>query len=261
MKTKASKNNTLLRIAMILAGMALILDTMFVLTRSSATLGVIMPAIIGSPLLICGLALPLISKWSRKSRIIKALTRLMIAVYVLFTLLFGLTTTLILLNSAPPEESAEVLIVLGCGIRGDRPTITLKYRLDKAAEYLNANPSALCIVSGGQSSDETCSEASVMRSYLIRKGIVEERIIMEDKSESTEENFAFTKQILEEQLGGEKQVVFITTRFHVYRSELVANKQGIDAQGIPAKGVWYITFNDYLRECAALTKYFLSGRI
>ena len=257
---KTKKASPLPRLLLVLTGLLLIADTFFVLTRSSMTLGVIMPAVMGLPLLLCGLFLPLIRKLRKKSRLVRALCIAMAAVYILFILLFLVTTTLILVRSAPPSEPADVLIVLGCGIRGTRPTLTMRYRLDKAAEYLNENPSVPCIVSGGQSYDEICSEASVMRAYLIGRGIAEDRIIMEEASESTEENFTFSMKIIEERGLGRK-VAFVTTRFHVYRSELVAKKLGIDAQGIPAKGVWYITFNDYLRECAALTKYFLSGSI
>lgn len=49
----------------------------------------------------------------------------MISAYVLFALLFAATTTLILANSkttAEPEK-ADVLIVLGAGIRGDLPSV------------------------------------------------------------------------------------------------------------------------------------------
>lgn len=261
MTESAYKKRPLLRAALILIGLALICDTAFVLTCSSANLGVVMPAIIGAPLLLCGLLLPWVSRVYKKSLVIRLLVILMVLVYLLFIILFALTTTFILVNSNEPEDPADVLIVLGCGIRGDQPTLTMKHRLDRAVEYLNGNPDTLVIVSGGQSSDEICSEAYVMHKYLTAHGIDSSRIIQEDKSESTEENFRFSKHIIDDMPGKEKRVVFITTRFHVYRSELVAAKQGLEAQGIPAKGVWYITFNDYLRECAALTQYFLSGSI
>lgn len=261
MKSLRKERSGLTRPLLILTGALLIFDTLFVMTRSSPNLGVIMPALIGAPLLLAGLLLPLIKKLCAKSRAARFLRKAFICVYVLFALLFAFTTALILINSAPPEGSADVLIVLGCGIRGESPTLTMKHRLDKAVEYLEKHPDALAVVSGGQSYDEAVSEASVMRRYLVSHGVDEARIIVEDRSESTEENFLFSKQLIDERLGADKSIAFVTTRFHVFRSELVAGKLGINAQGIPAKGVWYITLNDYLRECAALTQYFLSGRI
>jgi len=249
------------RLLLAAAGCVLVGDTLFVLTRSGMNLGVIMPAIIGAPLIIIGLLLPGIVRLCSKSRIFKALMLAVSACYVIFCLLFCVTTVLIQKNSAPPEEPADVLIVLGCGIRGSSPTLTLRYRLDKTIEYLNDHTDTMVVVSGGQSFDEICSEASVMKAYLTARGIDENRILTEELSKSTEENFLYSKSIIDDNLGSGKRIAFVTTRFHVYRSELAAKKLGIEAEGIPAKGVWYITPNDYLRECAALTYYFLSGRI
>ena len=62
------------------------------------------------------------------------------------------------------------IIVLGAQVRKDGPSPVLKYRLDKAVEYLNENPDTVCIVSGGQGSNEPWSEAEGMARYLQEKG-------------------------------------------------------------------------------------------
>ncbi len=250
-----------LRIALITVGAFLIADTLFVATRSSLNLGVIMPFVIGTPMLICGLFLRPIAKLFTQKLPVRILMIAMIAVYVLFTLLFTFTTSLILINSSVVQQEADVLVVLGAGIRGTAPTLTLKYRLDTAVEYLTENEDTVVIVSGGRGEDEVVTEASVMREYLISCGIKSDRIILEENSHSTEENFIYSYEIITERFGEDASIAFITTRFHVYRAECVAKKLGIAAQGIPSKGVWYLTLNNYLRECAALTQYFLTGTI
>lgn len=249
------------RLAMITAGGLLVIDTLFVMTRSNLNLGVVMPAIIGFPLLAIGILLPLFKKACKKSKLFRALAFLLSLVYAVFALAFAFTSTLILVNSAEPSGEADALIVLGGGIRGDQPTITLRRRLERAAEYLEEHPSCVCIVSGGMGGDETVSEASVMRSWLVSHGIGEARILTEEESKSTEENFIFSKRIADRVLGEDAKLVFVTTRFHVFRAERTAARLGIEAEGIPAPGVWYITFNDYLRECAAITAYWLTGKI
>ncbi len=261
-KTKNKKKaSAFWRILMILAGVLLVLDTLFVLTRAYVNLGVLMPAIIGAPLVLVGLFMPLIVKLSEKSRLFRAAAFLVSLAYLMFGVLFAVTTGLILINSASPAPNADAVIVLGSGIRGEHPSLTLKYRLDAALDYLNGSPDSLVIVSGGQGPDEIVSEASVMKKYLVSRGIDPDRIIEEDRSESTQENFEFSKAIVTERLGENARVVFVTTRFHVFRAERVAAKMGLDAQGVPAKGVWYITLNDYLRECAAITAYLIRGDI
>ena len=68
------------------------------------------------------------------------------------------------------REGLDYIIVLGAQVRKDGPSPVLKYRLDKAVEYLNENPDTVCIVSGGQGSNEPWSEAEGMARYLQEKG-------------------------------------------------------------------------------------------
>lgn len=265
-KKSGKKSNTLGRVLFILAGALLIADSLFVMTRSSMNLGVMLPLVIGAPLLLIGLFLPGIKKLCKKSRVVRAAAFVLSLAYLLGGLVFTATTALVLINSSEPDDGADVLIVLGGGIRGTSPTLTLKYRLDSAAEYLERNPGTLAIVSGGQGADEQVTEASVMRQYLINCGIDPNRILSEEASSSTEENFRFSKAMIdglsaEGRLPAEPAAVFTTTRFHVFRSELAAAREGLSAEGIPAKGVWYITPNDYLRECVAIVVYFVLGKI
>ena len=259
---KRIKMRIFIRILLVVIGAFLVLDTIIVSQISNLNLGVIMPAVIGLPLLILGIFFePLCAffAWGVFGKIIKWA---MIAVYALFTLLFITTTTLILVSaSQTPARGADALIVLGAGIREDRVTLTLRNRLDTAYEYLCENPNTICIVSGGMGEGETVTEASVMSRYLIERGISAERIIEESRSESTYENFLFSNEIITQKFGENANVVFVTTGFHVFRAGLTAKTAGVTAQGIASRGVWYIALNDYMRECAAITQYFASGKI
>ena len=256
-----TKGGVICRLLLVLAGGLLILDTLFVLTRSSPNLGVIMPGVIGAPLFLIGLFLPLFKKLCARVKAVRIAAFMLSLLYALFALAFSVTTALILVNSSEPESGADALIVLGGGIRGSSPTLTLKYRLDKAVEYANDSPDTMIVVSGGKGPDEAVSEASVMRDYLVSHGISDGRIVVEDASESTAENFRFSASLIKDRLRPDARIVFVTTRFHVFRAERVAARLGIEAQGLPARGVWYITPNDYLRECAAIIMYALRGDI
>jgi uncharacterized SAM-binding protein YcdF (DUF218 family) len=85
----------------------------------------------------------------------------------------------------------EAVLVLGCGIRGETLLPTLKRRLDKCLEYLQHNPVALIVVSGGQGHNESISEAEAMKRYLISKGVNASQIIMENQSRNTKQNMQF----------------------------------------------------------------------
>ena len=88
--------------------------------------------------------------------------------------------------------------MLGAGLKGDTPSLALERRLEKAAEYMNKNGNAIAIVSGGQGKGETISEAQAMENYLLNHGIREDRIIKEDNSTSTYENFEYSKLMMDE---------------------------------------------------------------
>ena len=121
------------------------------------------------------------------------------------------------------------VVVLGAGLKGKEPSETLKMRLDKAIEYMNKNESATAIVSGGQGKGELISEAAAMKNYLVSNGIEHDRIITEDNSTSTYENFYYSSKLIES-----KGIVFVTSNFHVLRSSQMAKMNGIDTKHIGA---------------------------
>lgn len=94
----------------------------------------------------------------------------------------------------------------------------LKYRLDKAVEYLNENPDTVCIVSGGQGSNEPWSEAEGMARYLQEKGIDTARILTEDQSQTTGQNITNSKKLMKEGAS----VGIVTNNFHVFRALQIA---------------------------------------
>ncbi len=248
----------MLRIACILVGAFLVLDTLVVSMLSNFNLGVILPAIIGLPLLLLGAFLHHMDHgfWA----FLKVFLLCCYGLAAVFFLVMG-----ILMGTAAKradEVKADALIVLGAAVHGDRVTWVLSNRLDTAADWLAANPDAVCVVSGGQGSGESVTEASAMRKYLIeRKGIDASRILLEDRAESTKENFEFSKALIEEHLGKDTSIAFVTTDFHVFRAGRVAQKTGIDASGIAAPDVWYIRINNFLRECVGIVLYALRGNI
>lgn len=124
-------------------------------------------------------------------------------------------------------NDADVLIVLGAQIMGDTPSPMLKGRLDAALTYLEQHPQTVCIVSGGQGTDEICSEAAVMEKYLLENGVAAERILREERSTDTHENIDFSVQIIEER-GLGKCVAISTQGFHQYRAGWLVRHAGAE---------------------------------
>ncbi len=149
-----------------------------------------------------------------------------------------------------PKENATA-IVLGCKVNGERPSRMLRERLDAALEYLQDNPDAVCVVSGGQGPDEGISEAECMFRYLTEKGIEPERIYKEDKSTSTEENMKFSLEVIRENALSE-DVAIITNEFHLYRAGVIADDCGLDYGTKPAATEIWLLPTYYVRELYAI---------
>ncbi|MBQ3487212.1 MAG: YdcF family protein, partial [Clostridia bacterium] len=234
----------LFRILCLVVGGFLVLDTIVVCFLSNYNLGVILPAVLGAPLLLLGLFWPWMDAgfWLFLRR----------AILVCYGLgcLFLLFLGSLMLRAIDRGEHGDydALIVLGAAVHGDRVTWVLSNRLDTAYDYAVEHPKTVLVVSGGQGDGESVTEASAMAGYLTRRGLDPSRILLEDRAESTAENFAFSKAIIDETLGPDASIGFVTTRFHVFRAGAVARKGGIAARGLGAPDVWYIAVNNFLRE-------------
>lgn len=153
------------------------------------------------------------------------------------------------------DYTEETVIVLGCGIRGERVSVGLAKRLDKAYEYHTKKPDAVIICSGGQGPQEDIPEALAMKRYLVEKGVPEEKIIMEDKSTSTITNFRNSYAIMTEKGMSTSSVVFVTNGYHVYRSSRYAKNEGfLEASHLGTDIIWYTVPMNYMREMLAVVK-------
>lgn len=151
-------------------------------------------------------------------------------------------------------KNADYIIVLGARVKGTVPSLALQFRIDHAAEYLKENPDTIAIASGGKGPGEDISEAESIKNELINHGINESRILLEDTSSTTYENIRFSKKLIPNnaELG-----LVVTNDFHIFRSKMIANNEGLELRGLPAKTPIQALFKSYVREYLALTKYFI----
>ena len=157
----------------------------------------------------------------------------------------------------PDKPVAAVVVVLGAGVNGETPSLALQTRIDAAARYLEAHPEVPAVLSGGQGSGEAITEAEAMRRGLVARGIAEERLLLEERSTSTYENFLFSGELLaEEGLDPAAPLAVVTNDFHLFRAKLIAQRVGLtETIGIPAElPWWWLDANYTVREAFALVK-------
>ena len=161
-------------------------------------------------------------------------------------------------SSDPSALPADAVVVLGAGVNGTQPSLSLYTRLTAALDYLEENPDVPVVLTGGLGYGEEITEARCMYDWLTARGVDPARLIMEEQAGNTAENFAFSKELLEEQGidPAEDSVAVVTNDFHIARSRLIAARQGYGhAFGVPAKLPWrHLEVNYYLRESFAMVK-------
>lgn len=157
-----------------------------------------------------------------------------------------------------PNGKPTTLVVLGCQIRANEPSLMLKRRLNAAYGYLTEHEDVCVVVSGGQGSDEITSEADVMRNYLIGKGISSDRIFMEDSSVNTQENIRFSKEIIQRE-GLCRDITIVTDGFHQLRGDIFARREGLRAYNIPAPTAIWLLPTYWVREWFGVAYYIVFG--
>ena len=189
----------------------------------------------------------------------KAIVISVVVIAAVMVLYFAMLSVMMLRSIYNKPDKPNVVVVLGCQVRGDRPSKMLRRRLDAALELLEKYPDVKCVVSGGKGDDENISEAECMRNYLVEEGISEDRIIMEDKSTTTFENLKFSLEKLDER-GISRDITIVTDGYHQYRASLIAKEQGAgEVTSYSADTEFRHVASHWVREWFALTKFFIFG--
>jgi uncharacterized SAM-binding protein YcdF (DUF218 family) len=180
-----------------------------------------------------------------------------VSVFLILTLIYFMTMHILISSEIEntPDSNADYAIVLGARLYGDIPSPSLVLRLEKAVEYLRVNPYTIVIVSGGQGKGESISEAEAMRRYLEKKGVLSERIIIEDKSTNTKENLelSFEKARLNG-ASADASFLIVSSKYHLYRAKLLARRIGFEADVLPSEVPSSVKKASWIREYFALGK-------
>ncbi len=222
--------------------------------------GNILPGIVGIFLIIAGfLQLKGLNIPALQNRWLKKFFYAVIGLFIFsFVLIEGLIIAAIHTDT---KVKVDYVIILGAGLNGEQMTITFQNRVDKGLDFLQKNPDPKVIVSGGKGYAETISEAEAMKRYLVRKGIPEDRIIMEDRSTNTAENFRFSRELINPaEYQGKPEILIVTSEFHMFRAKMLASRNGFIPYGLPAPTWSGVLPNCFIREYLAVIRSFIVDR-
>ena len=155
----------------------------------------------------------------------------LLAMVVAGAVAFGALEAYISLHSRDKAVGdPQVMVIFGCQMRRDGPSILLRDRLDTALAYWEEHPDMKIIVTGGKGDDEHISEAQGMYDYLTAHGVDGAKIFMEDKSRNTWQNINNTFALMEREgwsLTGD--VLLVSSGFHLARIEMLWDRVRADS--------------------------------
>ena len=154
-------------------------------------------------------------------------------------------------------KAVDVAVILGNKVEENgKPSERLQCRLDRAVELYNKKYFKYVIVSGGVGK-EGFDEAKVMKEYLIKQGVPEEKIFMDSQGNNTLLTAKNSKKIMDSK--DLKSVMVISQFYHISRTKLAFKKVGFE-KVYSAHGKYFELRDIYslVREVPAYYKYLFS---
>lgn len=201
--------------------------------------------------------LALVDRWSEKSRY-GTLAKRVLAVLVLLgiQLFCVLECAVIGWANKTSDEPVSAVIVLGAGVNGTVPSLSLRSRLEAALEYIADKPDIPVVVTGSQGAGEDITEARCMADWLMAHGVDEQRILLEEQADDTEENIAYSKELLATHgVDVLDNIAVVTNDYHLCRAAVHWETTGmipVAAKMPPPYQKSLLTVNYYIREAFAL---------
>ena len=110
------------------------------------------------------------------------------------------------------------------------------------------------MVTGSQGPGEDISEARCMADWLMDHGVAADRILLEDQADNTEENIAFSKQMLADKgidLTG--NIAVVTSDYHLCRASVLWGvPEMVPVAAHMPEAYWPLTANYFIREAFAV---------
>lgn len=154
------------------------------------------------------------------------------------------------------SESHDCIIVLGAGLRNDKPSPMLKDRLEKGISLFKAGAAPKLLMSGDHGRTGY-NEVQVMKQYAIDAGVPSEDIFMDHAGFSTYESMIRARDIFKV-----TSPIVVTQKYHLYRAVYICKNLGIPCLGVATDDFAYGgQFYRSLRECIARCKDILTTQL
>ena len=120
---------------------------------------------------------------------------------------------------------------MGAAQYNGTPSPVFKGRLDRAFDLWKEGRVPLIVVTGGAAEGDRFTEAYSGLTYLKKKGVPDDDMIVIDDGSSTWESMAASVRVLRKQ--GITKVQLVSDPYHSFRLEAIADEVGLDGEVSP----------------------------
>lgn len=202
--------------------------------------------------LLCLGVLWRLGKRYRWAKVCKAILLVCISAGLLFFAV--LETRVISYAGTDSDTPVSAVVVLGAGVNGTVPSLSLEVRLEAALDYIADKPDIPIVVTGSQGPGEDISEAQCMADWLIDRGVAADRILLEDQADNTEENIEFSIAMLHDNgIDVTSNIAVVTSDYHLCRAHLLWGVPWmVPVAAHMPEAYWPLTVNYFIREAFAV---------
>lgn len=196
----------------------------------------------------------LLTRWREKRRWALWARRIFLGLLAAGFALFAVLEVRVLSWARTDNETpVSAVIVLGAGVNGRTPSLSLLTRLEAALAYVQDRPEIPIVVSGSQGRGEEISEARCMYGWLAARGIPTGRIILEEQADNTRENIHYSLAMLSERgIDAAANIAVVSSDYHLCRASMYMPGNMVPvAARMPARYL-PLTVNYYIREAFGL---------
>jgi uncharacterized SAM-binding protein YcdF (DUF218 family) len=149
---------------------------------------------------------------------------------------------------------ADAAIVLGAAAWGGKPSPVFRERINHAIHLYNNHVIPTIIFTGGKNEGDAHAESYVAKKYAIQKGVMRKDILIETRSQFTEQNIYYASQIAERHKLD--TLLIISDPLHMKRAMLMADDDGLIAYPSPTPTTRYKSWQSKMKFLSRETFYY-----
>ena len=131
------------------------------------------------------------------------------------------------------EVPSDAIVVLGAAQYAGRPSPVLKARLDHAVGLWKRGLARWLILTGGTGAGDTTSEAAVSRRYVMRQGVPDSVILLENHGRNTNASLASVANIMSTRKLD--RAILVSDPFHMLRLQILAREYSLHCVTSPTR--------------------------